>query len=178
MGAVLAFDGRCRLLLERTLLSPGLRTAVWLLCNPSTADAQQDDPTVRRMRHFTLRAGCGRMLVGNVWPLRTPYPAELWAALARGDLTDAMRSANLDALAAMAAQADALFVAFGAEPWRRHRPAVEEAVRVMLAAAPDWIVPDCLGITPDGAPLHPLARGKFAVRNDCEIFEWPGVLGL
>lgn len=27
-----------------------------------------------------------------------------------------------------------------------------------------------------GAPLHPLARGKLAVRNDCELFDWPGLL--
>lgn len=42
----------------------------------------------------------------------------------------------------------------------------------------DGRVPLCLGLTPDGAPLHPLARGKFAVRNDCEPFDWPGVLQL
>lgn len=176
-GAVLAFDGRCRMVLERSPDPANPRTAAWLLCNPSTADAQLDDPTARRMQHFTRRVDCGRMLAGNVWAWRATDPADMWRALASGAYTREMHSANLDALAAIAAQADCLFVAFGATPWRDHRGYVREALAVMLDAAPD-IVPVCLGMTADGAPLHPLARGKLAVRNDCEIFDWPGALSI
>lgn len=172
-SAILAFGGKCRLQLER---GEGERCAVWLLCNPSTADASRDDPTVRRMRHFSARVNCPRFIVTNVWAWRATDPADLWRALAVGLYTPAMHSANLDAIAAAASQADALFVAFGAEPWRKHPAAIEQAMRAALSAMPDWLVPDCLGVTADGAPLHPLARGKFAVRNDAPIFEWPGTL--
>lgn len=170
MGAVLAFDGRCRLLLERGSDRPEARTAGWLLCNPSTADAERDDPTVRRMRHFSDRARCSRILVGNVWGLRETYPADLWAALRAGAYTEAMRSANLDALAAIGAQCDVLFMAFGAEPGRKHPQAVREAIDAIWNA--ERPVPLCLGTTDDGLPLHPLARGKHAVRNDAPLVEW------
>lgn len=100
-------------------------------------------------------------------------PAALWAALQRGDYTPEMHRANLDALTMAGAQADVIFVAFGAEPWRRYRPAIDEALNALLAGAPEYLVPDCLGVTADGAPLHPLARGKLAVRNDAQPFEWP-----
>lgn len=174
-GAVLAFDDRCRLLLER---GEGERTAAWLMCNPSKADALVDDPTAGRVVHHSARVNCSRVLVGNVWALRATDPADLWAALARGEYTDEMHRANLDILTAIGAQADVVFVAFGAAPWRKHRDAVYEALRALMVGADEAIVPDCLGVTPDGAPLHPLARGKFAVRNDCQIFEWPGALVL
>lgn len=166
MGAVLAFDDRCRLLLER---GAGPRCAGWLLCNPSTADATQDDPTVRRMRHFSARAGCDRMLVGNVWGWRATRPADLWAVLRSGQYTEAMRSANLDALAAIGAQCDVFFMAFGAEPGRRYPQDVREAIDAIWQ--PDCPVPLCLGTTDDGLPLHPLARGRHAVRNDAPLVE-------
>lgn len=142
------------------------------MANPSTADATLDDPTIRRVRHFSAKVACGRFLVVNVWGWRATQPSDLWAALQRGEYTEAMRSANLDAIAAAGAQADALFVAFGAEPWRKHRAAVDDAVRALVWSN-DCLVPDCLGLTRDGAPRHPLY-----VANDCQPFEWPGVLAL
>ncbi len=175
-GAVLGFDDTCRFMLERNTGEPDARTAAWLMCNPSTADANIDDPTANRVVHHSARLGCARSIVGNVWAWRTPYPAQLWADLRAGRYTQAMADANRDALAAMGAQADVFVVAFGAAPWRAHRTAVTQALYAWLSD--DGRVPECLGVTPDGAPLHPLARGKFAVRNDCEISEWPGVLQL
>lgn len=164
-AAVLAFDGRCRLLLERG--TPG-RTAGWLMANPSRADAEVDDPTANRVVQHSARAGCGRVLVGNVNPLRTPYPADLWRMIARGDYTDAMYEANLDALAAIGAQCDVLFVAFGAEPARRY-PRETRAAYDAFTNGRDAL---CLGMTLDGMPLHPLARGKHAVRNDVVPTPW------
>ena len=185
-GAVLAFPDRtgepaARLVLERDGITDGLRpeyrgTAAWLMCNPSRANHEIDDPTAGRVMHHSLRLGCARSLVGNVWCLRTPYPADLWEALRAGRYTPEMHEANLDALAIMGAQADVFVVAFGAAPWRSHRAACLEALRVW--APTDGRVPLCLGTTDDGAPLHPLARGKFAVRNDVTPFDWPGVLQL
>lgn len=169
-GAIFAFDGQCRLLLERGSDRPEARTAGWLLCNPSTADADHDDPTVRRMRHFTARAGCERMLVGNVWGWRATQPSALWATLAAGHYTERMAGANLDALAMIGAQCDVLFMAFGAEPGRKHPYAVRAAIDAIWQ--PDRPVPLCLGRTADGLPLHPLARGKHAVRNDARLEPW------
>lgn len=170
--ACIAFDGLCRLSAERQINGvPQRGTAFWLMCNPSDADAFIDDPTVGRVMHHSLRAGCNRSLIGNAWAYRTPYPKDLWAALAAGRYTAEMSSANIAWVAAMAAQADVVFVAFGAEPWRRYRSHMEYLIDVIRSASGGKPLM-CLGTAGDGAPLHPLARGKFAVRNDCEIMEW------
>jgi hypothetical protein len=188
-GAVLAFGDEARLQLERVRYGPGdeaafarealfgraPRTAAWLMCNPSRADHEQDDPTMGRVLHHSANLGCDRVLVGNVWCLRTHDPAVMWSALRNGRYSPEMHGANLDALAIMGAQADVFVVAFGAAPWRSHRAACIEALRAWL---PNDRVPLCLGVTDDGAPLHPLARGKFAVRNDTVPYDWPGVREL
>lgn len=173
--AVLAFPDdqgvtQARLVLERQRYEEGpSRTAAWLMCNPSTADALQDDPTAGRVVHHSWRAGCGRSLVGNVWPLRTPYPAELWPRLSDVSLRP-MMAANHDALAMIGGQADIHVVAFGAEPLRRYEADVFHALE---AFSLEFTVPlYCLGTTDRGEPLHPLARGKQAVRNDAVLREW------
>jgi len=184
-GAVLAFPGsdgepRARLILERVkweaehtrqyLVSGPPRTAAWLMCNPSRASHLIDDPTAGRVVHHSGRNGCPRSLVGNVWPLRTPYPTDLWAALARGELSEEMRRANLEALTMIGGQADIHVVAFGAAPGDRDRVAVAQALEAFSLG---HTVPlYCLGTTPSGQPLHPLARGKFAVRNDTDLQLW------
>lgn len=193
-SAVLAFpdaDGRpqARLVLERIL--PGAcipeangKTAGWLMCNPSVADHMGDDPTAGRVVHHSSRAGCARSLIGNVWPLRTPYPADLWpwvktrghvggparAATSPTARFEAMINANLDALAMIGAQADIHIVAFGTAPMDRHPIAVAQALEEfsLCHTVPLY----CLGTTPAGYPLHPLARGKFAVRNDTVLQLW------
>lgn len=172
-------EARARLILERDASTDPpwpyghetRRTAAWLGCNPSRASHLQDDPTCGRIVHHSLRAGCPRSLVGNVWPWRSPYPDDLWAAIAAGLVTDEMLQANLDALAMISAQADIHVVAFGVEPLRRFPVAVRRAVE---AFSLEGSVPlYCLGVAGDGkAPLHPLARGKFAVRNDAELRPW------
>jgi hypothetical protein len=141
-GAVLAFpddqgEPQARLVLERVKWLPEHtkqyfvggppRTAAWLMCNPSRASHEIDDPTAGRVVHHSGRAGCPRSLVGNVWPYRTPYPADLWAAIAAGLVTPEMQAANLDALAMISAQADIRIVAFGVAPRAKHPVAVARA---------------------------------------------------
>lgn len=155
--------------LERATRSGG-GTAAWLMCNPSRASHLIDDPTAGRVVHHSKRAGYPRSLVGNVWPLRTPYPRDLWATIARGELTAAMMQANLEALAMIGGQADIHVVAFGAEPGRRFPAMVRAAVDAFTLGGRFPLY--CLGTTDDGHPLHPLARGKLAVRNDTNLRAW------
>ncbi len=179
-SAVLAYpdetgEPAARLIIERDAIASGTapdyaRTAAWLMCNPSRANAEIDDPTLGRVMGHSFRYRCARQLAGNVWPLRTPYPADLWPRLAAGEYHAEMRAANLDALAAIGAQADLLVVAFGAAPGRSHYADVCEALLAFTTAAQGPLY--CLGTTDDGWPLHPLARGKLAVRKDTPLVEW------
>ena len=176
-AAILGFpddrgEPQARLVLERVIADANERprTAAWLMCNPSRASHLIDDPTAGRVVHHSARAGCPRSLVGNVWPYRTPYPDDLWAAIAAGQVTDEMRHANLEALTMISAQADVHVVAFGVAPGTRDPAAV---VAALDAFSLEGAVPlYCLGTSPAGWPLHPLARGKFAVRNDATLKPW------
>ena len=75
-GAILSDCGTYRYHLWRRW-NPDLPTMVWVMLNPSTADATADDPTIRRCINFARREGCGGISVRNVFALRATNPDEL-----------------------------------------------------------------------------------------------------
>ena len=52
-------------------------TMTFIMLNPSTADAREDDPTIRRSLRFAWREGAGAITVVNLSPLRATNPAAL-----------------------------------------------------------------------------------------------------
>lgn len=85
--AVLSHCGRFRYWLERDIGDPlfvdnrANLTATFVMLNPSTADAIEDDPTIRRCRSFArekLRAT--RLIVVNLYAFRATDPMALVAA--------------------------------------------------------------------------------------------------
>lgn len=51
---------------------------VFAMLNPSTADAEMDDPTIRRCVGFAKREGLGGIAVINLYAGRATKPADLW----------------------------------------------------------------------------------------------------
>jgi hypothetical protein len=47
---------------------------MFIMLNPSSADAKRDDPTIRRCINFTKKWGYGGIYVGNLYPLISPKP--------------------------------------------------------------------------------------------------------
>ena len=120
--------------------------AYWIMLNPSTADATEDDPTIRRCVGFSKREGCGALTVVNLYALRATDPA----ALAKHPDPRGPDNAAVLVDTSYAARRGALVVA----AWGAHPMAVKGAgsVERMFAAAGA----QCLGTTKAGEPRHPL----------------------
>jgi hypothetical protein len=75
-GALLSADGRYRYRLWR-LWDDLLPIMVWVMLNPSTADADVDDPTIRKCVGFAKANGYGGIIVVNLFAWRATDPKEL-----------------------------------------------------------------------------------------------------
>lgn len=49
----------------------------FIMLNPSTADALEDDPTIRKCAGFAARWRCGAIYVGNLFAFRATKPADM-----------------------------------------------------------------------------------------------------
>lgn len=79
-NAVVSPCGLYRYHLSRTVSDkPGVLG--YVLLNPSTADASQDDATTRRLIGFCQRFGYGRYELVNLYGLRSTDPRGLWTAV-------------------------------------------------------------------------------------------------
>lgn len=166
--------GRFRFRLSRTW-SEHWPVCAWLMLNPSTADAERDDPTMLRLMAWARAWNYGGVEVVNVFPYRASKPSALWGWLrgARGFDTegrDEAIEANLWHIADISKNAALRLVGFGAEAAKRH----PDHVRAALAAFREGTF--CLGNNSLGWPLHPMARGKMRIPDRARpvFWTWPG----
>ena len=75
-GAEISDCGKCRWQLWR-IWDDSKPKILWIMHNPSTADAEKDDPTIRRIINFSKSWGFGGLYVGNVFPYRSTNPKDL-----------------------------------------------------------------------------------------------------
>lgn len=126
----------------------------FIMLNPSTADAEIDDPTIRRCMGFARRQGHAGIVVGNLYGLRATDPADLWR------FCDPRGPNNMDALKRIGEEALAagtiVVAAWGGGIHSRH-PGLPTMPRLY-----------CLGKTKQGYPRHPLY-----VRSDQPLEPWP-----
>lgn len=149
-GAVLSEDGRFRYRLWRDLPGPHqvgypAGTVLFIMLNPSTADADVDDPTIRRCVSFAKSWGAAKLEVGNLFALRATNPNWLLE-----DPNDAVGPENNAWLSRLALDADLIVCAWGA-----HKVVSQtgrgDIVRALLRRPLT-----ALGTNADGSPLHPL----------------------
>lgn len=121
----------------------------FVMLNPSTADAEIDDPTIRRCMSFARREGAGGIIVVNLFGYRTPSPKELW------EVDGLKRHGPQNEHAIYNVANDAIetrmpiVCAWGAGAGDKANFTVE-----WLKAKQCSLV--CLGTTKDGHPRHPL----------------------
>lgn len=125
--------------------------AVFLMLNPSTADAFGDDPTIRRCKSFAQQWGAGGLHVVNLFALRSPAPAALThSADPVGPLNDQVMEEVLHLAWRDTAPVVAAWGVHGAL-FGRGAVVAQLAARVLGAGQMT-----CLGTTKDGYPRHPL----------------------
>lgn len=129
----------------------------WIMLNPSTADAEVDDATIRRCIGFTERFGRGELVVVNLFGFRSTNPKQLWRA------TDPSGPENGNWIIKEICRADIVVAAWGA----LKRPLPEIVYDVSNAAQYFQKELQCLGATKHRDPRHPLY-----VRGDKELEPW------
>jgi len=72
-SASISRDGRYRYALRR-VWDPRNPSVLFIGLNPSTADHQQDDPTIRRCIRFARDWGFGELIAANLFAFRTKSP--------------------------------------------------------------------------------------------------------
>ena len=137
----------------------------WLtvvMLNPSLADAEREDATLRRLISLTKREGFGHLQVFNLFAYRTPYPKALRSAQAEG--VDIVGVGNPVLLRECAlGTIGPVVVGWGANPIARSAAAefagwADEQEKELL----------CVGTNDDGSPRHPLY-----MKSDAPLLPWP-----
>ncbi len=118
-------------------------TVNFIMCNPSTAHEETDDPAIRRCMDFAQRWGYHRLIVTNVDPFRSPYVPALQSTV----LSARERATNDRYLRAAAESSDLVVVAYGQDAPQ----GIVERAHGVLAGLPLH----CLGVNADGTPRHP-----------------------
>lgn len=126
------------------------RSVCWIMLNPSTADGETDDATIRRCVGFADLWGYNRTDIVNLCSFRATRPDDLLATgWAQQNAPDA--DARLEDVLGMTLVRRCV-VAWGAHG--RHFPERIAQVRRMIRSA--GLDPVCLGYTRDGHPRHPV----------------------
>ncbi len=144
MERTATFDqtGQYRYRLTRRWQSQG-DAITFILLNPSRADHQQDDPTLRRCIGFAQVWGFGGLTVVNLFAYCTPYPQKLQAA------ADPIGPDNDAHLLQVCAQDNPIVLAWGNRGMGRDL----DVLALLNPLHPQLYH---LGLTQKGHPRHPL----------------------
>lgn len=141
-SAIISNCGTYRYRLERQWDS-GLPSVAFIMLNPSTADASQDDPTIRRCIGFARSWEYGGLVVGNLFALRSTDPRALY------DHEDPIGPDNNNHLLQIASDCHQVIAA-----WGMHGALGARGVEV--ATMLNGFNLAALKITVSGFPGHPL----------------------
>lgn len=160
--------GKLRWLLDRWR-KDGPRALI-CMANPSYAGADKNDPTIRRIMEL-LPSDIAGFTVVNWMPYIATNPSDLyawretWGGMADYKNIVEVNTSMIRGLSAFAAQR---FIA-----WGNLVPSVPDTHRVLAAMSHDCKYPlYAFGLTLDGSPKHPMARGKHRIANGTTPVIW------
>jgi hypothetical protein len=167
-SAIISPCGKYRYSLTRELRETGGRKAAIIMVNPSTADADKDDPTIRRLLGFAeLAANDWRQItVANLFAYRATDIKELRSL----NYADAVGPENDQTLEQIMTMANVVVVGWG--PTSKLPPHLRNRwhdIRQLATEADAGLF--CWGVAKDGHPRHPL----FVPYSE-PLQRWPRVL--
>lgn len=158
--AIISDCGRYRYLLSRSINNPTRsrnRGILFIMLNPSTADATNDDPTIRRCLKFSKEWGFNIMEVVNLYALRSSHPFVLKL---HKDPIGPLNTQILDEKIRVYATR---VCAWGSNKYSEE---MAEFIKHKYSFALEF---KCLGVNKDGSPKHPL---YVPAHKGLEIFQW------
>ena len=162
-SAIFSECGMYRYSLTRTFgdvnkFGVGNKTANFIMLNPSTATADEDDPTIRRCIGFAKKWDMDQLIVTNIFALRATIPKELYNA------KDPEGPLNMMMIQAASRNA---CIGIVITAWGVHGAYRNQGEEVLKRLCRDVTRPHHLGLTKDGHPRHPLY-----LRGDSKPEEW------
>lgn len=145
--------------------------------NPSTADARTDDPTIHMMVNIAHNLGYGRISVANLLPIRTssPFEAHKWffeewpiGDWMNGRGPAAALTRNASSIIDLVDDAAKCVACWGAiaQPVKN---LADDMVDFFKRRGVDLYV---LGLTKEGWPTHPSARGSHRISAETKPVIW------
>lgn len=119
---------------------------MFIMLNPSKADANNDDPTIRRCIDFAMRWGYGGIMVGNLFAYRATKPEELLSCI------DPEGYDNSWHLVHMADKCKKIVCAWG------NAPIIKKLRANLKQLNNDRLF--CIKLSENGTPIHPLYLPK------------------
>lgn len=158
-AAVVSECGRYRYALTR-LVDEALvsRICVFVMLNPSTADAMVDDATIRRCKAYARGFGCGVLHVVNCFAWRATDPKELRRVVRAEGLAVAVGTENDWHIDRARSIADVIVCSWGNNVLHRELLPRRAQMHELLAGREVF----CLGVTKEIEPVHPLRQPKNA----------------
>ncbi len=151
--------------LTRYCDNTSLNRVLFVMLNPSTADDEVDDPTIRRCIGFARRWGFMHLMVGNLFAVRSTDPRRL---LTTPEPVGKENDRNLLEMAGLAHRIVYAWGNWGHHPKLRYR---QHEVRNLLwaerARVPAARTPMAIGTTKLGAPQHP---GRIAYDTPLKVW--------
>ncbi len=144
-GATFDVTGTYRYTLWRRWSQEGLQLA-FIMLNPGTADAERNDPTIRRCIDFARTWGYGALEIVNLFAYRTSHPTNLYK------IEDPIGTENDRYLLQAVERCADLVLAWGIHGTFLER---DRAVLNLISQYKTKTF-NCLGVTKDGYPCHPL----------------------
>ena len=140
-------------------------TALWVMVNPSKANAVEDDPTITRCIGFSKAWGYGSMEVGNLFALVATDPNKLT------DHPDPIGTFNDERLKDMVKRADIVIAAWGDNGIRHSSDRVDQVVPLLGPKVYALNVPGSPFLTKARQPRHP---GRVHQTTTLKVWLEPG----